>query len=257
MKRLFLSLSAACVLLNATPALAFMNEVALLKEELQAYQSNSAHAADFSDIVERLSNEENGFNDVHESDWFSAAVMALKHWGILGGKKNVNGEPTGEFDPEGDVTFGAALKISFKAAQKDLTTCEGGSVDSHSHWASVYLVCAKDMHFRILEARKAPNLDNTVTRAQVLAIIHDAFGEKVTYRSAPFKDTVKHPYEADIALAYEQGVVTGDKVAPGKKHQFRPNALLSRAELAIILFNELNVRAKEELQAKAGKDGSS
>lgn len=217
---------------------AFFDQIDQLKQELAGWQS--AHAADFSDLMTTLNNLSGPtFNDVSSTDWFSPYVASVSGWGVVSGYKDAQGNPTGQYGPGNNVTVAEMLKMAFKAAHTDTTTC-GAVPPLHStalgHWAQAFVSCGEQMNVRVL---KDPNVDlnRPVTRAEVLAILDDVFGENVPPLYSNFKDTQGHPLESDIAFAYLNGVVSGDTNSQGADTgTFRPNDPINRAEVAKIVY---------------------
>ncbi len=222
---------------------AFLDELASLKAELQVYQTT--HAADFTDVVQKL-DDIGGvtFTDVSEADWFHSYVAAAAGWGIISGYTDPQGKPTGEFGPSKAVTVAESLKMAFRAARVDETACLRPVVDEQArgHWAERYVSCAEERQMRFFETAQLPDLNRPVTRAELLTVIHDAFGDHVPPLYAEFTDTVGHKYEADIAYAVARGMVSGDRDDLGNPlGVFRPDAAVNRAEAAKILYARLRV----------------
>jgi len=80
----------------------------------------------------------------------------------------------------------------------------------------------------------SPNTD--ITRAEVAAIIARTLKLSELPNSFKFTDTKEHWAENDIKLVYNAGLIRG---YPDRT--FRPNEKISRAELATILYNALEL----------------
>lgn len=230
-------------------ALAFFDEVASLQQELQVWQV--AQAADLSDVVARL-DEITGtvFRDVDNDAWYRPEVSFLADARIISGEKDAKGIATGYFRPTRNVTIAEALKMTMEAAKVDRTTCP--AVPEHSsargHWAASYVSCAETMNVRMITGFTNIGLDRPATRAEVISIVVDVYGEKVPPLYASFTDVRNHPYEADIAYAALQGIVTGDKSANGTPTgTFRPNEKVNRAEAAKVVYERIKLDARREL----------
>jgi len=243
-------LSLFALALLAAPAYAFLDDVAQLKDELQAYQSS--HTTNFGDLVARL-DEIAGpiFDDVPEEAWFFPFVSSVAEWGIVSGYTDATGNKTGTFGPSNPVTIAESLKMAFRAAQVDERQCK--PVTNHpqaqSHWAERFVACAEQIDMRVFR-KTLPDLNRPARRAEVLAIIDDAFGERVPALFASFRDTPGHPYEADVAYAVVRGVVSGDSDANGNNTGiFRPDDGVNRAEFSKMVYAQL--KAKVRLQAQA------
>lgn len=225
---------------------AFFDEIEELKEELQVWQTT--HAADFSDIVEQLDDITGPvFSDVSSNDWYNAYVSSLAEWGIVSGYRDGKGKLTGDYVPGNSVTIAESLKMAMEAAQIDLSQCKQAAEHPQSinHWSEDYVACAEDMDMRMF--RFTVSLDRPARRAEVLAIVHDAFGDSVLPLYSSFSDTKGHLLEADVALATIRGIVSGDTDSEGNNLEtFRPNDPINRAETAKIIYEKIKEQAREE-----------
>ncbi len=227
--------------------IAFLDELAMLRSEIEVYQVS--HVGDFSDLTQKLEDISGPqFHDVHENDWFSPYVGSVASWGIVTGYKDQQGVPLGEFRPTNAVTVAEALKMVYKAAHVDESQCLRPPVNKQAaaHWAKLYVSCAEEYGMRLFQSGEI-DLNRPVHRAELLSMLHDAFGDKVLPLFSSFKDSRGHRYEADIAYAVSRGIVSGDKdVAGNPTGTFRPDANINRAEVAKILYTRLKVKVKEE-----------
>ena len=242
---LFLWLTGLLLFVGVPAVDAFFDELEALKAEMVVWETT--HAADFSDLMNTLDDlSGRTFEDVVDSDWFSPYVASVSDWGIVSGYRNDKGELIGKFGPANSVTVAEMLKMAFEAAQVDETGCTTAPVlaGAATHWAALYVSCGEERNMRIL---REPGLDlnRPAERAEVLSIIHDAFGDTVPPLYSNFKDTQGHRFEADIAFAYSAGLITGDKDSKGVAlGTFRPNALINRAETAKIIYERLKAQVK-------------
>lgn len=244
---LFLVVAAAVAVVPAAKAL--FEELEELKQELVTWQTT--HASDFSDIMNTLDDLSGpAFNDVSDADWFSPYVASVSQWGIVSGYRDSTGKPLGTFGPGNPVTIAELLKMTMEAAQVNEDVC-GIVPPLHTqalgHWASKYVSCGEGMNMRILSDANV-DLNRQAKRAEVLAAVHDAFGDHVPPIFSNFRDTANHPLESDIAFANAQGIVSGDKDALGiQTGTFRPNDPINRAEVAKIIYERLKVDVKDEV----------
>ena len=224
---------------------AFFDEVVLLKQELQTWEATQA--ADFTDVVAQLEDiTAPVFRDVPSDSWFNPYVSSLAEWGIVSGYRNAQGQLTGEFKPASNVTIAEVLKMAMVAAKVDTNVCTNvpTHTDAAGHWARTYVACAEGMDMRLF-SRNAPALDSAAKRAQVIAIINDAFGEQVLPLFSNFRDTAGNPWESDIAYAALLGIVSGDKDATGNPTgYFRPNENIVRAEVAKVIYEKIKDEVK-------------
>lgn len=228
---------------------AFFDELEELKQELIVWQT--ANAADLSDLMNTLEDLSGpSFTDVAESDWFYSYVAAVSDWGIVSGYRDEKGDLIGQFGPANAVTIAEMLKMSLEAAQVQEGEC--GLMppllpQAIGHWASSYVSCGEQMGMRVLQDPSI-DLNRRAERAEVIAIIHDAFKDAIPPLYSNFKDTQGHRLEADIAFAQAQGIVSGDKDSRGVElGTFRPDAAINRAETAKVIYERLKVDAKDEL----------
>lgn len=250
---LFSVIAAALVIAPVTKA--FLDEIAQLREELQVAQTSKA--ANFSDLVSKL-DEISGpsFTDVADESWYYKYVASVGNWGIVSGYFDASGKRTGLFGPQNPVTIAEALKMSFKAARVDQTACADDQLkhaEETSHWSKAFVSCAEEMRVRIFELNDCLNLDRPVTRAEALSVIHDVFKENVPRIYSEFNDTQGHIFEADVAYAVLQGIVTGDGGANGKSlGTFRPDDSINRAEMSKLIYQQLKAGTTLKAESQEG-----
>lgn len=244
MQKIVFPASVVAVLMIAAPvAQAFFNDLTELRQELVTWQTT--HAADFSDLINTLDDISGiQFKDVADTDWFNPYVQSVASWGIMAGYTGPDGKPLGQFGPANNVTVAEMLKIALKSAQVDETQC-GIIPPSHQqalgHWAAPFVSCGEAKNMRILQD-PAIDLDRPATRAEVVAMMDDAFGDVVPPLYSNFRDTAGNPLEADIAFAYSRGIVSGTKDKRGiDTGDFHPNSPINRAETAKIIYQRLRV----------------
>lgn len=188
------------------------------------------------------------FTDVNDADWFAEFVRSIASFRIVSGYRRADGSLTGEYRPANPVTVAEALKMVYEAAGQDPTLCHRPAVHPQAryHWASAYVSCAEERQMRLFQTVDL-DLNRPVKRAELLTMIHDAFGDRVLPFYSQFRDTQGHKYEADIAYAVGRGIVSGDLDIAGKPTgSFRPDANINRAETAKILYTRLSVRIAEQ-----------
>lgn len=246
MRKLLLPVGVTLAALIIVPAAkAFFDDLTELRQELVTWETT--HAADFSDLINTLDDIAGvQFGDVAEGDWFNPYVQSVASWGIISGYRGADGKLTGSFGPANDVTVAEMLKISLKSAHVDETQC-GLVPPEHQqaigHWAAAFVSCGEGLNMRILQDPDI-DLNRAATRAEVVAMIDDAFGDTVPPIYSNFRDTAGHPLEADIAYAYTRGIVSGDKDKLNiETGTFRPDDSINRAEVAKIVYQRLRVDA--------------
>jgi len=220
---------------------AFFDILDDLTRELDAIEQGGTG---LEDLMEQPDLEDGGsFKDIKQGEWYTQYVARVAQWGIVSGYKDTQGRTLGMFGPVDPVTIAEMLKMALKAAKVDETSCEGISrhPQAQGHWAYLYIVCAEEKNFRALQY--STDLNHPALRGEVLAIIHDAFGDDVPPLLSVFKDTAYHPYETDIAYAAALGVVSGDTDLTGNPMgTFRPNDQVNRAEAAKIIYEKLKTQ---------------
>jgi|CXWL01.1.fsa_nt_gi hypothetical protein len=248
MRRTLVAFSTVAFALFSIPIVhGFFDQIDELKQELIGWQTTNA--ADFTDLMGTLDSlSARAFDDVNDSDWFSPYVATVSGWGVVSGYKDAEGNPLGKFGPANSVTVAELLKMSFKAAQADTSTC-GAVAPVHQsavgHWAQEYVSCGEQKDMRILRDLNL-DINRTATRAEVISVMNDTFGENVPPLYSNFKDTQGHTLESDVAFAYTRGIVSGDKDTKGvETGVFRPNEAINRAEVAKIVYEWEKVKVKE------------
>ena len=151
------------------------------------------------------------FTDVKEGDWFYSFVSEMY------AKKIIAGQTADTFNPNGNLTYGAALKLlTVGVTGKDAGNASG------AHWATNYLNEAVAAGWTDITADK---LDAPVTREAFCEIAAKA--KNLTEKAEnPFKDTTN---DAVLALV-KAGVISGMSA-----DTFNPTGVLTRAQIAKII----------------------
>lgn len=229
-------------LLVAPSAYGFFEVLDRLEQELEAEETSTLQLDDLITELEETQGTTQSFADVSASAWYHSAVSAVARQGIVSGYRDANGKLTGKFGPGNSVTIAEMLKMAYGAAGRMVAACRrpASLPQATNHWAKQYIRCAEEDDMRVIG--KKPNVNRGATRAEVLAIIHDAYGIQVSVEGSSFSDTRNHTYEADIAFAASRGVVSGDTNISGMPTgTFRPDDGVNRAEAAKILFEMLKL----------------
>ena len=152
------------------------------------------------------------FTDVKEADWFYTYVKDL--WG----DGTVNGMTATTFVPNGNLTYGQALKlIALALGQKEQEPVSGG------HWASGY----QRLAVRNGWLPKTVDLDGKITRLQFCQIAAKAKSLTEQPDSNPFKDTS----DPAVLALNKAGVINGMSA-----DTFDPSGLLTRAQISKIIW---------------------
>jgi hypothetical protein len=124
--------------------------------------------------------------------------------------------------------------------------------DLNNHWAAVYTDRLIGMEVMKGFGDQSFRPDEKVTRAQFASIIARALGLQSTGNAASFADQNAIPAWAseDIAAAVEAGIIRGYEA--GGKTFFKGSAVITRAEMSVMLANALN--AAPHKQGGSGTD---
>ncbi len=175
------------------------------------------------------------FTDVPADAWYRSDVEAAVELGVITGYKDASGGFTGFFKPADPVTVGEALKIAVLSAGYDTSRYASPVGD---YWTVPYLYVANDNHFSLYVSGNPPSTNAPATRAQVAALIADAFRVNQTIAA----DQTFYPdvdastsYAPAIAALTRDGVVRGDGNMQGQTAaHFRPYDHISRAEMVTV-----------------------
>jgi len=194
-------------------------------------------AAEESGASENYLNfERNGENvtfwDVKKDAWFYSSILTLVELEIVSGKEDSSGKIIG-YDPGGNVSRPAALKMTLLSAGVDTSACGTPErKDALGHWAESFVACSEKMDLGL----GGRTLSAMATRAEVLHYALKAFEIDIPEGNPPFSDSASHEYRNDIAYGYALGIISGDKNVDGTpKGTFRPNDSVNRAEVAKIV----------------------
>ena len=159
------------------------------------------------------------YNDMKQdrTDWFYKYVRDMSIAGV------VNGYPDYTFNPNGNVTWGEALKLIMLAAGYDTQA----AVDSH--WASGYLAKAKAD--ALVDADAVIDLSKPITRVEYARVAAKALGLAEPKIATPFVDTD----DAAVLALFEKNIVEGSFNASGER-VFYPDNYITRAEISTIVW---------------------
>ena len=151
------------------------------------------------------------------SDWFYQYVRDLSVAGV------VDGFNAGDFRPQGELTWGQALKLVMLASGYEVQE------PTTDHWASGYLTKAKADG--LVAADREVDLDAAIARIDVAEIAAKALKLEEVDIESPFADT-----DAMAVLQlYVAEIVEGNVNAQGVRN-FHPNDTITRAEISAIVW---------------------
>ena len=154
------------------------------------------------------------FTDVKETDWFYPFVKDLYSQKVIAGQTETT------FDPSGDLTYAAALKLLVVG----VTGKDPGNSTS-GHWAAKYLDEAVKAEWTDVTADK---LDAPITRVTFCEIAAKAKNLTEQPAQNKFTDTAN----AAVLALVKAGVISGMS-----ETEFSPNTVLTRAQIAKIICN--------------------
>lgn len=157
------------------------------------------------------------------------------------------GDPDAGSEPQGPTPERPVLNSEIANAEKTranvLQALQANAPDrfpdvAESHWAARAIEYASQIG--IVEGFPGGEFkgSNTVTRAEFAAMIVRALGVPTTGEGGAFSDTDGHWGEAVISALYRAGVVQGRG-----NGVFKPDQVITRAEMAVILTRVLNMSA--------------
>lgn len=176
------------------------------------------------------------FRDTDDNEWFTRYVSVVAERGIVKGKSDVQGNPTGYYDPGSQVTVGESLKMALEVFEVGEAPGVPSFAQAKNHWAGGYVKQAENMGLNI--AGKLDNLNRPATRAEVIRMIMEIADVPVEDlpEESSFSDVPDDSeYARYIEYAKSAGIVSGDS----GRNTFRPNEGINRAETAKIINNVL------------------
>ena len=152
------------------------------------------------------------FTDVQDTDWFYTFVSELY------GKKIIAGQTATTFNPNGNLTYAAALKLLVVG----LTGTDVGNAAS-GHWATKYLEEATVAGWTDIDAAK---LDTPITREAFCEIAAKA----MSLTEQPETNKVTDTTNPAVLALVKAGVINGMN-----ETTFQPEGILTRAQISKII----------------------
>ena len=152
------------------------------------------------------------FTDVKEADWFYSFVKELYTSGVVAGQTATT------FNPNGNLTYAAALKLLVVG----LTGSDAGNATG-SHWATNDRNAAKSNGWTDIDASK---LDSPITREAFCVIAAKAKNLTKQPAANKFTDTAN----TSVLALVEAGVINGMS-----ETTFQPAGILTRAQISKII----------------------
>lgn len=156
----------------------------------------------------------------------------------------VSGYPDGTFRPNDHLTRAAFLKmlvVGSGLSTSRWTWENGGFTDVNRHWATVAGIIGAAAKAGIIRPGEYPNQafhpDQEITReeiARMLVRARPSLVNAVPGDNRTFTDKSAWQYPAEVSAAINAGLITGYR-EDGGTYTFRPTALATRAEAAVML----------------------
>lgn len=160
-----------------------------------------------------------GFTDVLPGVWYYDYVTALAGVGVMTGVGNH------QFQPEGTLTWGQAMKLLLLAAGYEEQAPVG------AHWASGYM--ARAAADGLIDPSVDP--DAVLSRLAFCQVAAKVLKLSAALTVSPFTDTD----DPGVLALYERGIING--VGNGA---FAPDATLTRAEISKIIWCIMDLEGK-------------
>lgn len=179
------------------------------------------------------------FYDVPVSSWYFPYLQYIQAYGIMNGYQDENGNLTGEFGPENNLTVAECLKIAFITFESRIDLDE--DVDAlpevyeelNAHWAEEYIRKGYFMNLTILEDLDSFDPNRSITRGEILEMFFEVTSKEISsYETYTANDIEGSKYADMIEFAYEKKYVSGYPDG-----SFQPESLLNRAEILKIVRN--------------------
>lgn len=152
-----------------------------------------------------------GFTDVLPGVWYYDYVTALADAGVMTGVGNH------QFQPEGTLTWGQAMKLLLLAAGYE------EQAPINAHWASGYMDRAASDGL----INPSTDPDAILSRLEFCQVAAKALKRSTSLTASPFADTD----DPGVLALYEGGIING--IGNGA---FAPDATLTRAEISKIIW---------------------
>ncbi len=210
-------------------------------EEMDAIAAEIEKLLNENDELSVTGDEAYQFRDVPlvnqdgENPWYFGSVMTMKEDGVVSGYKDENGNFTGEFGPENNVTIAEALKMALEAAGHQMTPTDGG------HWAQSAGYVAKAKELGIGDLIDLGNLDKYATREEIAVIVAEAFELDTDMEYEGVFSDYKGKFGGHIQAVYDAEIFTGE----GDTKNFNGSGLINRAAMAKVINYAISANSSE------------
>ncbi len=190
---------------------------------------------------EKYTNGDIPFLDVDDNAWFFRSVQFLEDQDLLQSLLYETINDPNRFLPHEHVTKAEVTKLIFDMANKDYSQeWEAKNPFAPSHWAYNIISLGEKLNLTLWQDQ--PNPDKKATRLDVIKLIFEVFGLPISesYKTTSFTDVSSDaPDKNLIQSARNMKLVSGYPDLT-----FRPERIVSRAEVTKIIENLHNILAK-------------
>lgn len=165
----------------------------------------------------------NNFSDVSSKSWYYSAVVSAYRYGLM------DGVETKKFKPTDQITNAQAITLA--ARLRKLYVSGNASFSTTNPWYKAYSDYAISQ--KIITAAPS-NMNATLTRQEFAAILAKALPDSALPAVNSVEDgAIPDVYRSDTGIykLYRAGILAGSD----SKGTFRPNAAITRAEVATVL----------------------
>ncbi|MEA4920728.1 MAG: GH25 family lysozyme [Clostridiaceae bacterium] len=163
------------------------------------------------------------FTDIPGESWYYHYVGQLFSDGVVDGMTSTT------FEPQGDVTYGQALKLVLLATGLEPSDDD----DTSGHWAQKYKNMAVDAG--IVSSDFGSDLNASISRIEIAALAAKAMGLSNSVGDNPFVDT----QDKNVMALYNAGIVEGTTENDGMTYYY-PKSCITRAEITTIIWRILS-----------------
>lgn len=190
-------------------------------------------------VTTTINGQSISFTDVLIDEWFATHVNNTLKTGIMSGYRDAEGNITGEFGPQNNVTIAQLAKIAHETAGLDESRVHTRPTNlrAQSTWFEQYFASAEKRGWQVFEDKRI-NPGRNATRSEVVATLLQAMDiPRYWPKGEMFTDVrMTTPYSSSIETAATDEIVSGNTDEEGNPTgEFRPDDPINRAEMAKII----------------------
>ncbi|MCF7844489.1 MAG: S-layer homology domain-containing protein [Kiritimatiellales bacterium] len=189
------------------------------------------------------------FTDVPMEAWFAPFVNQTLRANIMSGFKDSDGNPTGIYGPENNVTIAELSKIAHEISGVDETKARWNThnLKARDTWFEQYFASAENLGWQLFaDSRLDPT--RNATRAEVVTTLLQALDvPRYWPKGKMFPDvSIETKYSSSIETAALDGLVTG--YSDGK---FKPDNPINRAEISKIISLAIELYGEDSSEIRS------